>query len=403
MPSYKYQARIPDGRMQSGIVEAANEAEAIEALEERQYEVLSIEPYAGIGKGAQSLMNILNRVTTKELVATVRMLSVMISASVPLVDSVRNAASQTKNPRLKLILSDIANEIEGGTKLSDALEKYPNIFSGFFTNMIRSGETTGQLAEVMEYLADQQERDYDMMSKLKGALMYPIFIVVGMVIVGIVMMVYVVPKLTAVITESGQELPITTKLLIGTSDAMVNFWWVFLIGFVISGIAFYFWVRTAEGRYQWHYIILNFPLFGKLLQDVYTVRFAQAMFTLMKGGQTLVQGLEVAAAVIGNEVWRRVILETIQVVNDGESIVGVMVTKSYIPNMAVQMMAVGEDTGQLTEVFKRISDFYSRSVQNLSATLLTLIEPVVMVVLGLGVGVMVSAIMLPLYNMSSGV
>jgi type II secretory pathway component PulF len=403
MPTFRYQVRLPDGRIQSGIVEAGDNDTAIEALEERQYEVLSIELYAGMEKGANSLLNFFNTVTTKELVATVRMMAVMVSASVPLVDSVRNIVHQTKNQRLKTIMADIANEIEGGAKLSDAMERYPTIFSGFFTNMIRSGETTGQLSEVMNYLADQQEKDYDIRSKLKGALMYPAFIIAGMFVAGFVMMVYVVPKLTEVIAEAGAELPLSTRVLIGTSDVLVNFWWVMLIGIVVFGVSFSAWIRTEEGRYNFDKLKLSIPIVGGLMRDIYIVRFCQSMHTLMKGGQTMVQGLEVAASVIGNAVWKRIILDTIVAVNDGESVVSVMQNSKYIPQMAVQMLSVGEDTGQITDVLKRISDFYSRSVDNASATLLTLIEPIVIVVLGLGVGFMVSAIMIPLYRISGGI
>lgn len=403
MPSFRYQVRLPDGRIQSGIVEASDSDSAVEALEDRQYEVLSIDSYAGVEAHTDSLMRFLNTVKSKELVATIRMLAVMVSASVPLVDAVRNVVHQTSNPRLKSIMADVANEIEGGAKLSDALEKYPDLFSGFFTNMIRSGETTGQLSEVMNYLADQQEKDYDMKAKLRGALMYPAFIITGMFIAGFIMMVYVVPKLTQVIMDAGAELPLSTRILIGTSDILVNFWWVMLIGLVAFGGFFYTWVRTSEGKLAFDKIKLKIPIFGGLLRDIYIVRFCQSMHTLMKGGQTLVQGLEVAASVIGNEVWKQMILQTIQAVNDGESITSVMANRKFVPQMAVQMISVGEDTGQLAEVLKRVSDFYSRSVDNASATILTLIEPIVMVVLGLGVGLMVSAIMLPLYRISGGI
>lgn len=403
MPSFRYQVRIPDGRIQSGIVEADDSDSALEALEDRQYEVLSIDTYAGVEAKTASLMQFLNAVKPKEIVATVRMLSVMVSASVPLVDATRNIVHQTKNPRLKSIMADIAGEIEGGAKLSDAMEKYPSVFSGFFTNMIRSGETTGQLSDVLNYLADQQEKDYDMKAKLRGALMYPAFIITGMFVAGTVMMVYVVPKLTEVIVEAGAELPLSTKILIWTSSFLVNYWWIILLGLTAFGIFFYVWVRTDEGRHAFDSIKLKIPIIGGLLREIYTVRYCQSMHTLIKGGQTIVQGLEVAASVIGNAVWKRIILDTLQAVNDGESITSVMRDNKYVPQMAVQMISVGEDTGQLAEVFKRVSDFYSRSVDNASATILTLIEPIVMVVLGVGVGLMVSAIMLPLYRISGGI
>ncbi len=403
MPTFRYQVRIPDGRIQSGIVEAQDSDSAIEALEDRQYEVLSVEPYASLQSGSDSIMRFFNKIKPKELVATVRILAVMVSASVPLVDSIRNIVQQTKNTRLKAVMGDVANEIEGGAKLSDALERHPDVFTGFFTNMVRSGETTGQLSEVLNYLADQQEKDFDIKGKLRGALMYPAFIITGMLVVGVIMMLFVVPKLTEVIIEAGVELPLTTRVLIGISDALVNFWWVMILGVVAFGIAFWSWKRTEEGRYMWDKIKLNIPVFGGLLRDIYTVRFCQSMYTLMKGGQTLVQSLEVAASVIGNEVWKQTILQTIQAVNDGESIVSVMQNSKHVPAMAVQMMAVGEETGQMTEILQRISSFYSRNVDNASATILSLIEPVVMVVLGVGVGLLVSAIMVPLYRISGGI
>ncbi len=403
MQTYRYQVRIPDGRIQAGIVEAEDSDSAVEALEDRQYEVLSVEPYAGLQSGSDSIMRFFNKIKPKEMVATVRVLAVMVSASVPLVDSIRNIVQQTKNPRLKSVMGDIANEIEGGAKLSDAMERHPDVFTGFFTNMVRSGETTGQLSEVLNYLADQQEKDFDIKSKLRGALMYPAFIITGMIVVAVIMMLFVVPKLTEVIIEAGVELPLSTKVLIWISFALVNYWWVILISVIVLGLAFWSWKRTQEGRYAWDRIKLNIPIFGGLLRDIYTVRFCQSMYTLMKGGQTLVQSLEVAASVIGNEVWKQTILQTIQAVNDGESIVSVMQDSKHVPPMAVQMMTVGEETGQMTEILQRISQFYSRNVDNASATILSLIEPIVMVVLGIGVGLLVSAIMVPLYRISGGI
>jgi len=403
MPSYKYQARGTDGRIQSGIVEASSIEEANEALVERQYEILSVEPFTGAAAASASLTAFLNRISSKELVATIRMLSVMVSAQVPIVDAVRNLVRQTPNPKFKAILSDVGSEVEGGARLSDAFERYPHVFSQFFINMVRSGETTGQLAEVMSYLADQQEKDYDLLSKMRNALMYPAFIVTSMVIVGIVMMTFVVPKLTAVFVEGNMQLPITTKILIATSDFMVAFWWVLLLGAMGLGASFYFWLRTPYGRYQFDWFKLHIPVFGPLFRDIYVVRFCQSMSTLMHGGVTMVQSLEVAASVMNNAVWKKMIIETIQAVNDGQPLVSIMAQTKEVPSMAIQMMSVGEETGRLNDVLGRLSDFYGRSVSNMAAGMLTLIEPIVMVVLGLGVGIMVSAIMLPMYQMSSAV
>lgn len=383
-------------------MEAPTLEDAQQALEERQYEVLRIDQQTETGAAASSLMAFLNKVKSKELVGSVRMLSVMVSASVPLTDALRNLARQTKNPYFRRILVDIANEVEGGAKLSDAMERYPGTFSAFFTNMIRSGETTGQLADVMNYLADQQERDYDTRSKLRGALTYPIFVLTSMGIVGVVMLVYVLPKLTKTLIEAGAELPLPTRMLIATSDFAVAWWWLILIGLAIFGTVFYFWEKTPYGRYTWDSILLRVPVMGSLISDMYLVRFTQAMSTLMKGGLTITQSLEVTAGVMDNHVWKKMVLDTIQSVNDGEPLTAVMARSKVVPSMAVQMLTVGEEAGKMNEVLTRLSDFYQRSLANTSANMLSLLEPMIMIVLGLGVGVMVSAIMLPLYNLSSG-
>jgi len=401
MIGYTYQARMPDGRILNGRVEAESVEMAEQALRDRDYEVLSLEEAKGVSVSAESFVSRLNRIKPKEVVGAIRMLSVMISAAVPVTDALRNLMHQTKHQRFRLILGDVANEVEGGNRLSDALERYPNTFSPFFTSMVRSGETTGRLSEVMLYLADQQERDYDLRSKLKGALSYPAFILVAMAVAGTVMMVFVVPKLTQTLIEAGAELPLSTRSLIFASDVLVNFWWLVLIALAVFGGVFYAWVRMPEGRYRWDWLKLRVPILGSLLQEMYLVRFCQGMATLMNGGISLVQSLEIAMAMVENTVWRRMVSETIEAVNDGQPMVSVMARSGEVPSMAVQMMAVGEESGKLNEVLTRLADFYARSVSNTAANILTLIEPIVIVVLGLGVGLMVSAIMLPLYNISS--
>ncbi|MFA6504050.1 MAG: type II secretion system F family protein [Patescibacteria group bacterium] len=403
MLSFKYQVRATDGRLQSGMVEAASQEEATNALLERDMQVLSLQPYRGAEASVQALTRWLNRITSRDLVAGIRMLSVMVSASVPITDSVRNISKQSKNPYFKFILQDIANEIEGGARFSDALDRYPKVFSQFFINMVRSGETTGQLAEVLNYLADQQEKDYEMMSKLRGAMIYPAVILSSMTIAGFVMMVYVVPKMTEVLTESNVELPLSTKILIGTSSVMSNYLWLIILGVAAFATAFTYWVKTDYGRLLWDGVKLKIPIVGKLLREMYVTRFCQAMSTLMKGGATMVQALEIASAVMGNAVWKKLVLETIQEVNDGNSMVTALQRDKSVPLMAVQMLSVGEETGKLEEVLHRVGDFYSRSVANMTANMMTLIEPLIMIVLGLAVGVIVSAIMIPMYNLSSAV
>lgn len=402
MPAFKYRARMSDGRMQAGMIEADDERVAQEALEERNMQVLLIEPYQGVERAQRDILFFLNRVSPKDLVVVSRTLSVMVSASVPITEAVRNIARQTENPKLKSILSDIANEVEGGGRLSDALEKYPAVFSGFFVNMIRSGETSGQLSEVLEYLADQQEKDYDLASKIKGAMIYPAFIVTAMFIVGFVMMSFVVPKLVAVLQEANVELPITTRALIAVSSFFERFWWLVLIVLAAIGVALRMWVRTPGGRFVWDMLKLRVPIFGKLFQQVYVVRFSRSLATLVKGGVDMVGALEIVAGVMGNEVWKQLVYQTIREVNDGNALTTAFERNPYVPTMMVQMLAVGESTGRTQDILLRLSAFFSREIDNVVRNLVALIEPLILIILGLGVGVMVSAILLPLYNLSSG-
>lgn len=403
MPTFKYRARLPDGRLQAGTIEAEDLAAAQFALEERDLMPMLVEPYREMAATTKSILNIFNAIKPKDLVVMSRTLSVMVSASVPLTEAVNNIARQTQNPRLRTILIDVAKEIEGGARLSDALERHPDAFSSFFINMIRSGEGSGQLDQVLEYLADQQEKDYDLTSKIRGAMIYPSFIVGAMFVVGFVMMTFVVPKLVSVLTEANVELPISTRMLIFVSSIFSAYWWLMIILAVGLGVGFRFFIQTPSGRYAWDLVKLKLPVFGKLFQSVYVVRFSRSFSTLVKGGVDTVSALDVVAGVMGNEVWRQLVKETIREVNDGNSITTALERSKFVPTMMIQMLAVGESTGRTNDILLRLSSFFSREVDNTVGNLVALIEPIVLIFLGLGVGVLVSAILLPLYQLSSGV
>lgn len=401
MPQFKYRARLSDGRIGAGLIEAETQEAAMDALQERSMTVLVLEPVKNIELAARG-SSLFNRVSSKDLVAAVRSLSVMTNASVPLADGLRNVARQSANPRLARTMLDIAAEVEGGGKLSDALEKHPNLFSGFFVNMVRSGETTGQLGEVLEYLADQQEKDYDLNAKISGAMIYPGFILGTMVVMGFIMMTFVVPKLVQVLAQANVALPWTTRALIATSNFFAAYWWLMLIGAAAVGVAYHYWSRTPVGRYTVDRFKLSAPVLGSIFREMYVVRFCRSLATLLKGGVDLVDALEIVAGVLGNEVWKRAVYDTIREVNDGNSIVTVLQKEKFVPTMMVQLLAVGESTGQTQIVLAKLSEFYSREIDNVVDNITKLIEPIVIILLGLGVGVLVSAIMLPLYSLSSG-
>jgi type II secretory pathway component PulF len=291
--------------------------------------------------------------------------------------------------------------VEGGAKLSAALGRHPDAFDDFFVNIIRSGETSGKLDEVLNYLADQQERDYDLIAKIRGAMIYPIFIVSGLVIVGTLMMIFVIPQLTAVLEETGTTLPIATRILIGTSHFLVNFWWLMLI--IVFGLVFAFrvLVKTKQGRYYLDSFKLRVPVFGKLFQEIILVRFTRSLHTLTTGGVSLTKSLEIVSVVVDNVVYKELIKETSREVEDGNPIATVFLRSKEVPIMVSQMLNLGEKTGRLDEILDKLANFYSREVSNMVANLVTILEPLIMMLMGAAVAILVSAIILPMYSLAS--
>lgn len=400
MPLFSYKAQDKTGAAIQGTVEAASREIAETSLKDRGFSATSIEE-----KAAPALFSLelpfFSRVPIKDIVIFTRQFAVLAGAKVPMVQALRTVARQTANPRFQRIVAEAASEVEAGTALSVALAAHPEAFSAFFVNIIKSGETTGKLEDVMNYLADQMERDYDLMQKIKGAMTYPIFIMVGLVIVGFVMMAFVVPKLTGTLAESGAELPWTTKLLIGVSGFFASYAVHLVVAAVAAGFGFQYWVRTPEGKRIWDRLILSAPLFGPILQRIYIVRFTRSMQTLLTGGVDIPGSLEVVADIVGNAHYRRLIIETKKEVSDGHSITTVFQRDAIVPTMVPQMMGVGEETGRLSEVLSRLTDFYSRELQNRVQNLVSAIEPLIMIVMGLAVGIMVSAIILPMFNLAA--
>jgi len=343
----------------------------------------------------------LNRIKLKEVVVFSRQFSVLISANVPLVQALKILVEQTANPKFKIIISQVADEVDAGSRLSVALARRSSVFSDFYVSVIKSGETSGKLDEVLNYLADEMEKDYDMMSKIKGAMIYPAFVLSGLGVVGVLMLTFVVPKLTDIMSESGGELPLATRILIAASDFMASYWWILLviIAGAVTGLRLF--LRTSRGRFIFDTIALRLPVFGKLLQRIYLVRFTRSMKTLIAGGVTIVRSLEISGDVVGNTVYKKIITDTIKEVEDGNSISAIFIKRKEIPAMVSQMMSIGEKTGKLDVILSRVTDFYGREIENIVANLMTLMEPIIMVVMGLGVGLMVAAIIMPMYNMAS--
>ncbi len=399
MPSYKYKARNVNGEVMQGIVEAPSENVASSILVDRGLIILLL--LESKKKSFDLDLPFLNAIKVKDIVVFSRQLAVMAEASVPIVQALKILVNQTENIRLQEVIMEVANEVDGGAKLSQAMNRYSHVFSKFYVAMIRSGETSGKLDDVLTYLADQQEKDYELTSKIKGAMIYPAFILGGLLVVGVVMMIFVVPKLTGIISESGAELPIATRILIAVSNIFQRYWYllIFGIGGLISG--FIFFIRHGDGKILFDKYKLKIPVFGKLWQRIYIVRMTRSLSTLIVGGVPLTVALEVVADVVGNSLYEDIIRRTIKEVEDGNSVATLFLKSPEVPAMVSQMMSVGEQTGRLDQIMEKITNFYSKEIENLVSNMVSLIEPMIMVLMGIGVGLMVAAIIMPMYQLAS--
>lgn len=384
---------------QTGVVEADSEAQASDSLTSRGFQIISLEEVAH--KKSTSIEVFLSRISVKDIVVFSRQFSVMIGASVPVVEALKVIADQSENPKLRSTIAQISDAVNSGETLSAGFAEYPKLFSNFYVSVVRSGEQSGKLDEALDYIADEMEKDYEMSSKIKGAMIYPAFVITMMIAIGFLMMIFVVPKLTAIITEAGGELPTATRILIAISDFLVAYWWIVIAGLImcIAGVRYY--LHTKTGRSQFDYLLLHLPIFGNLFRMIYLVRFTRAMNTLIIGGVNITSSLKVAGEVVNNSFYQDIINQTILEVQAGNSICTVFVKSKEIPAMVSQMMMVGEKTGKLDMVLEKITSFYNREVTTLLAGMMSLIEPALMVVMGVAVGIMVAAILLPMYNVVS--
>jgi len=402
MPYFKYKGITNQGQLTDGAIEADNIEAAKKTIQQNGLRIQFInEEKQNIFKKEINIA-FLNKISKKEIVIFLRQLAVMFDASLPIVQSFKIIAKQTENPKFKRIINEIADKIEGGAKLSYVMSKYPEVFSDYYVNMVKSGETSGNLDEVLNYLADQEEKSYDVMSKVKGALTYPIVVFVAMVAVFIIMMVYIVPKMLGAVTEMGGELPLPTKIIISTSYFLKDNIILIIIFFIILTISIILLLGTKKGKRTFHLLQIKLPMIGKFFQKIYLTRFTKSFSTLLRNGVPIIQSLRVAGDIIGNEVYKEIIEETISRAEDGDPISAIFSEhEDVIPVMVTQMILVGEKTGKLDYVLEKISSFYERESSNIVDSVVELITPLIIILLGIVVAVIVSAVILPMYNMAN--
>lgn len=402
MATFEYKARTKEGEARAGNVEAPTLESAIDALQHNNLIIVSVEPVHEARSWFQGgKLTIFNRVSQKDVVVLSRQLSTLFEARVPVVQALKTLVNESGSAPLKEAMVGVLDDVNGGSALSAAMGKHSNVFSTFYISMVRSGEESGKLQDVFTYLADYLERSYNLTSKAKSALIYPAFVFIAFIGVVVTMLTIVIPKLTAIFEETGQQVPFYTQIVISTSDFLRSFGWLLLIGLGVGGFFIWRFKKTDEGELYMHTLQLKIPIFGGLYRKIYIARFTDNLGTLITAGIPILRALQITSDVVGNRLYKGAILDAVVSVKDGNTIANALEASPHIPPLVVQMIRIGEEAGRLDFILRSIARFYQREVDNLLDNIVSLIEPALIIFLGVAVGGLVGSILVPIYNLSS--
>ncbi len=401
---FKYVALDKTNQQKEGTVEAVTIDSAINAVQARGYTIMSIDPIDA-ESGLSSLLNIkfsfLSSVSNKDIVILSRQISTLFQAHVSPLRIFRLLSAEIENERLKTVMNEVVEELQGGSSISRALASHPDVFSSFYVNLVRAGEESGSLEKSFAYLADYLDRSYEIISKAKNALVYPAFVISIFIGVMALMLTMVIPKITAILVDSGQELPIYTKIVMGLSDFLVDYIGFILMVLAFGGYGLVRFIRTDVGRRAYDEFIISVPVLGGLQRKLMLTRICDNLATMLSSGISMVQALEVTADVVDNKVYEEILSAALVEVRGGRSFADSIAEYPEIPGVLTQMVKVGEESGSLSEILTTLANFYRREVNNSVDTLIGLIEPAMIVMLGLGVGTLLASVLMPIYNMTN--
>lgn len=402
---FNYKAIDQLNVQREGTVEAASVDAAITAVQKRGYTLISIEEVKGRGDIFGSMLNIdlsmLKSVSNKDVVILSRQIATLFQSQVSPLRIFRLLSAETENAQLRLALNKIVDDLQAGSSISRALSEHDRIFSSFYVNLVRAGEESGSLEKSFNYLADYLDRQYEVISKARNALVYPAFVISIFFGVMGLMLTMVIPNIARILTDSGQELPIYTKIVIGLSNFLVDYIAFILIALAAGGVGLWRFMKTTLGRRTMDELLISLPVLGDLQRKLLLTRICDNMATMLSSGISIVQALEVTADVVDNMVYKDIIDATLVEVKGGRSFADTISEYSEIPGVLSQMAKVGEETGSLASILETLSNFYRREVNNAVDTMIGLIEPAMIVCLGLGVGVLLASVLMPIYNLTN--
>lgn len=397
MSRFNYRIKNSAGETQKGIVEAITLKQATNLLHERGYFIIDLkEATRPLSFGLSP-----SGVSLNDLVQFTRQLSTMITAGLTLVESLGILRQQLKRATMFKLITQIEEEVRGGKSFAETLEKHPKIFPPIYMALVRAGEASGKLDVILTRLADTLEKSRDFRGKVQGALIYPAIVVGGMVIVSLIVMTVVVPRLTSLYKEFGVDLPLPTRILISMSSFLINTWWLLIILMVISVAFFWKWKQTNVGRHILAMLALKLPVFGQVIRESTLVEATRTLSMLVDGGVPILTALEISQDATNNILYKDALIQAAKMVEKGFPLSEPFTANDLFPPILGQMVGVGEQTGKLGDSLLKLSRYFETEAESAIRNLTTMIEPLIMVVLGLGVAFLVMAVLLPIYSLTS--
>lgn len=401
---FTYKAIDATNIQREGTVEAPTVDAAITAVQKRGYTLISIDevnPKQGLKQLLTVKFSFFQSISYKDIVILSRQISTLFQAQVSPLRIFRLLSAESENEQLQVVLNQVVDDLQSGSSISRALSAHPAVFSPFYVNLVRAGEESGSMDKSFAYLADYLDRQYEIIAKARNALIYPAFVISIFIAVMVLMLTLVIPNIAKILTDSGQELPIYTRIVIGISDFLVDYIAFILIALAFGGFMFYRFSRTTLGRRSIDEFIISLPYIGDLQKKLLLTRICDNMSTMLSSGISMVQAIEVTADVVDNLVYKEIMLSVLAEVKGGRSFSDSIGEYSEVPGVLSQMAKVGDETGSLANILGTLSVFYRREVNNAVDTLIGLIEPMMIVALGLGVGVLLASVLMPIYNLTN--
>lgn len=402
MPYFTYKAKDLTGNYVSGLVEAPSESIAARLVREKRLVIVSLKLKVE-GNTLQSYIDKFKKVSLKDMVNFTRQLATLLTAGLSIPESLTIIRNQTKNPTLVAVYADIEHHIISGGNLANALSRHPSLFTPVYIALVKSGEASGSLDRILTRMAETLENQMEFRAKVKGAMIYPLIVVIGMVAVIFILMTVVVPRMTELYSDFGVDLPITTQILVNVSNFFVQFWWLILISTAAGIYGFMKWRQTPLGQLFLDTFMLKIPIFGELQTKVILSEFTRTLGMLISSGIHILDALSFLKDSMGNLLFRKAVMDIAKKIEKGFPMGETFSQHEIFPPIVSQMIKVGEETGKLDETLAKLASYFEQESNHLLKNLTTALEPAIMVVLGVGVGFIVFSIITPIYSLTNAI